>query len=139
MGIVSFSNIPVLSTLLTRLRTQLGLFDTDASASDIASFKEVKKSRPRKLVLVTGQHICQASKKDLFADSQINFPLKRPTVQLKIVRQFEPDIGPLCAGRMTISGSMADVCAEIDRMVERETLRACFKSPRANGDTHCSE
>ena len=126
MGIVSFSSVPALSRLLTRLRTQLGLFDTDASAPDTASFKEVKKSRPRRLGPVAGRHVCQASKKDvlkdLLVDSQISFSLKQPAVRLKIVRQFEPDISPLCAGRMTISGSMADVCAELDRMVERETL-----------------
>lgn len=124
MGIISFSRIPELSTLLIRLRTQLGLFDTDAPASGTASFKEVKKSRPRSLKPVAGRHVCQTSKKDVLIDSQISFSLKQPPVRLKIVRQFEPDISPLCAGRMTISGSMADVCAELDRMVEveRETV-----------------
>lgn len=120
MGIVSFSRIPALSTLLVRLRIQLGLFDTDASGSVAASFREVKKSRLRKLKSVAGRHICQTSKKDGLLDSQISFSLKQPPVRLKIVRQFEPDISPLCAGRMTISGSMADVCAELDRMVEVE-------------------
>ena len=32
MGTVNFSNIPVLSSLLTLLQTQLGLFGTDVSA-----------------------------------------------------------------------------------------------------------
>lgn len=130
MATVSFSNIPVLSTLLTLLQTQLGLFGTDTSASasapNIAPLKAVKKRKSRKLALVAGMHVSPAGKKDLLADSHVNFSLRRPPAQLKIVRQFEPDISPLCAGRMTISGSMADVCAELDRMVERETV-SCHK------------
>ena len=128
MATVSFSNIPVLSTLLTLLQTQLGLFGTDTSAPapSIAPLKAVKKRKSRKLALVAGMHVSPAGKKDLLADSHVNFSLRRPPAQLKIVRQFEPDISPLCAGRMTISGSMADVCAELDRMVERETV-SCHK------------
>jgi hypothetical protein len=32
------------------------------------------------------------------------------------VREFDSAISPQCAGRMVISGRMADVCAELDRM-----------------------
>ena len=130
MATVSFSNIPVLSTLLTLLQTQLGLFGADVSVSVSAPsttpLKAIKKRKSRKLALVAGMHVSPAGKKDLLADSHVNFSLRRPPAQLKIVRQFEPDISPLCAGRMTISGSMADVCAELDRMVERETV-SCHK------------
>jgi hypothetical protein len=41
--------------------------------------------------------------------------------RLKIVRAFEPGVSSSCAGRMVISGRMADVCAELDRMAQRET------------------
>ena len=130
MATVSFSNIPVLSTLLTLLQTQLGLFGADVSASVSAPsttpLKAIKKRKSRKLALVAGMHVSPAGKKDLLADSHVNFSLKRPPARLKIVRQFDPDISPLCAGRMTISGSMADVCAELDRMVERESV-SCHK------------
>ncbi len=52
---------------------------------------------------------------------QVCIPAQQPrTSRLKIVRQFEPGVGPTCAGRMVISGRMADVCAELDRMAERE-------------------
>ena len=52
---------------------------------------------------------------------QVCRPAQQPrTSRLKIVRQFEPGVGPTCAGRMVISGRMADVCAELDRMTERE-------------------
>ena len=39
-----------------------------------------------------------------------------PVQRLKIVRQFEPGANRSCAGRLVISGRMADVCAELDRM-----------------------
>ena len=40
--------------------------------------------------------------------------------RLKIVREFEPGMAPSAAGRMVMSGRMADVCAELDRMTQRE-------------------
>ena len=42
--------------------------------------------------------------------------------RLKVVREFDAGIGPSCAGRMVISGRMADVCAELDRMVQKESI-----------------
>jgi hypothetical protein len=39
-----------------------------------------------------------------------------PVQRLKIVRQFEPGANRSCSGRLVISGRMADVCAELDRM-----------------------
>jgi len=38
---------------------------------------------------------------------------------LRVVREFDSAISPQCAGRMVISGRMADVCAELDRMALR--------------------
>ena len=35
---------------------------------------------------------------------------------LRVVRESDPAIGAECAGRMVISGRMADVCAELERM-----------------------
>ncbi|WP_029524925.1 hypothetical protein [Polaromonas glacialis] len=35
---------------------------------------------------------------------------------LRVVRESDTAIKPDCAGRMVISGRMADVCAELDRM-----------------------
>lgn len=128
MGTVNFSNIPVLSSLLTLLQTQLGLFGTDVSAPVLhagtvaGAVKAAKKSRSRPSVRVAGMPGCQADKKGVLADSHIHVLLKPPPARLKVVRRFEPDISPLCVGRMTMSGSMADVCAELDRMVERESL-----------------
>ena len=40
--------------------------------------------------------------------------------RLKVVREHDAAVSPTCAGRMTISGRMADVCAELERMAQRE-------------------
>jgi len=39
---------------------------------------------------------------------------------LRIIRVVESGQAPMLTGRMMMSGRMADVCAELDRMVERE-------------------
>ena len=41
-----------------------------------------------------------------------------PVQRLKIVRQLDPGASRLCAGRLFISGRMADVCAELERMAD---------------------
>ena len=43
----------------------------------------------------------------------------RPHSCLRVVRELDSAISPDCAGRMVISGRMADVCAELDRMALR--------------------
>jgi hypothetical protein len=49
------------------------------------------------------------------------FEAKDPCMaRLKVVREHDAAVNPSCAGRMTISGRMADVCAELDRMVQCE-------------------
>jgi hypothetical protein len=46
---------------------------------------------------------------------------KDPAVtRLKVVREQDAAVSPACAGRMTISGRMADVCAELERMAQRQ-------------------
>ncbi len=39
---------------------------------------------------------------------------------LRVVRVVEPQAPRACAGRMVISGRMADVCAELDRLAAIE-------------------
>lgn len=56
-------------------------------------------------------------------------PLRRPATPtavrqgrslLRVVRILDPGQTSASAGRILMSGRMADVCAELDRMVERE-------------------
>ena len=45
----------------------------------------------------------------------------RPRVRpLRVVRVLEPSANSIGAGRMVISGRMADVCAELDRLAALE-------------------
>lgn len=46
----------------------------------------------------------------------IPMPQESTRSVLRIVRESDVNIRPDCAGRMVISGRMADVCAELDRM-----------------------
>ena len=49
------------------------------------------------------------------------FETRNPAIaRLKVVREHDAAVSPTCAGRMTISGRMADVCEELDRMAQRE-------------------
>ena len=52
---------------------------------------------------------------------------KKPNIMtpaLRVLRVAESGPRSDCAGRMVISGSMADVCAELDRLVALEALQA---------------
>ena len=42
---------------------------------------------------------------------------------LRVMRIAEQGDAPSCAGRMVISGRMADVCAELDRLVALEAQK----------------
>ncbi len=44
----------------------------------------------------------------------------RPRPPLRVVRVVEAGVATPLSGRMRISGRMADVCAELDRMADRE-------------------
>lgn len=120
MGIASFSHCfsrtPVLSVLLTPLQALIGLFGPAAPASGNA----IKRDMPRRLAVSVGLRSYQTSKKDALSGSRVKSPPKSPLSRLKIVRKLEPGVSSSCAGRMAISGRMADVCAELDRMAQRE-------------------
>ena len=47
----------------------------------------------------------------------------RPANRLKIVREYEPGRQRSQSGRMAISGRMADVCDELERIASKESLK----------------
>ena len=47
---------------------------------------------------------------------------QRPSL-LRVIHIMEPDPAAAPGGRLLMSGRMADVCAELDRMVEREAAQ----------------
>ena len=120
MGIVSFSNCfsrtPVSSVLLTPLQALMGLFGPASQAPG----NEIDKDMPNRLVVSVDLRSCQTNKKDVLGGSDVRYLEKPLPNRLKIVRNFELGVGLAYAGRMKISGRMADVCAELDRMAQHE-------------------
>ena len=55
------------------------------------------------------------------AGHSIHFKPKQKA--LRVLRISEQGDAPSCAGRMVISGKMADVCAELDRLVALESQK----------------
>jgi hypothetical protein len=49
--------------------------------------------------------------------------IARPARPLRVVRVLEPSAPRAEAGRMVISGRLADVCAELDRLAAQEAGR----------------
>jgi hypothetical protein len=47
-------------------------------------------------------------------------PVQAPAKPLRVVRVLEPSVPRQVAGRMVISGRLADVCAELDRLAALE-------------------
>jgi hypothetical protein len=130
MGITGFSThfsgVSVWTAVVAPLQGLMSLFVPQQSAStNTASFNRDTSPHysPHQ---ATGHTRSIDSSRWLRGNTQVALkqvcnPVQQPrTSRLKIVRQFEPGVGPACAGRMVISGRMADVCAELDRMAERE-------------------
>jgi hypothetical protein len=51
-------------------------------------------------------------------------PQAAPAKPLRVVRVLEPSASRTVAGRMVISGRLADVCAELDRLAALEARSA---------------
>ena len=52
-------------------------------------------------------------------------PSRRPLRAVRVIRVLEGCHAPSGAGRMVISGRMADVCAELERLAAVEAGRPC--------------
>ncbi len=50
-----------------------------------------------------------------------------PTIPLRVMRLAEKQSSPLNAGRMVISGRFEDVCAELDRLTERQNQQISLR------------
>ena len=120
MRIVNFSNdaaqpfliapVHILAPWVVRLKSTLSSFkDANSPGHSIRSPKsarDLEKPRP-----VSGTPI----------DPGTLSKAAVPRSGLRIVREFDSAVSADCAGRMVISGRMADVCAELDRMASRGT------------------
>ena len=127
MGIAVFSrspaHSPLLSLLLSPLQALASLLRPVKPVTPLPAFVtaasrcEVTGELPVALkTMATGvRHASVAGHKPCQTVAKATSPRR-----LKIVREFEAGVSPSCAGRMVISGRMADVCAELDRMAQRE-------------------
>ena len=119
MGIVSFSNSPVLSVLLAPMQALAAWFvPAQAAAEPFATRARVRRS-PHQLALPFKPGSAPSRRRAAAAHAAAE-KTATPS-RLKVVRVFDAAVGPACAGRMVISGRMSDVCAELERMAQRET------------------
>ena len=135
MGMAIFSPTgprpPVFALLLTSLHDLLALF---GPASRVAVAVQHQRSGPgykavRPFSRAATHALDKASWRATatFTGAAQNHQFTEKTLvkppepsRLRVVRAFDPGVAPSCAGRMVISGRMADVCAELDRMTQKE-------------------
>lgn len=137
MGIASFSQSPVVSVLMTPLHTVAAWFGPAQTASRPFPVPASAPRQPHQLALPFSSRLASNFASCLAANnaasqqvraSDCNAPClcegakgsSRASSRLKVVRVPDAAVGPACAGRMVISGRMADVCAELDRLAQRE-------------------
>ena len=114
MGIASFSpqffRTTGLSVLLAPIHAVIALF-VPAEAVLVTTYPAVGPAS------VCGATSCSRKVTNVTSSNLAQSAVAVATVQrLKIVRQFEPGVSRSCSGRLFISGRMADVCAELERM-----------------------
>jgi hypothetical protein len=127
MGIVSFSHSPVLSVLLAPIQAVPAQNTTSRSAAPGAQRFPKQLALPFASAGSTGRRYLANSHGSAKIGRNTS---KLPAVShLKVVRELDTAVNPACAGRMVISGRMADVCAELERMVQHERTHAGLLQP----------
>lgn len=128
MGIISFSHSPILSALLAPVQALAAWFVPAQSASGqfaVPAGARRAPHQPHRLVLpfAPGGGTVRrrpATAHTAAAKSGKTVSRMPALSRLKVVRELDSAVSPACAGRMVISGRMADVCAELERMAQRE-------------------
>ena len=127
MGIISFSHAPMLSALLAPVQALVSLFLPAQGMAGASRFSApaVAQLTSRQLALPFASNDFTATRgastraTGALAAQCPAAKAPRPG-RLRVVREFDSNVSPTCAGRMVISGRMADVCAELERMSQRE-------------------
>ena len=125
MGIASFSQSPVLSVLRAPWQTLAAWFVPAQTTPHRFAVPAGAQHTLHPLTLPFasgGISACRRAKAHAEADLSGHRTPKKMSAhsRLKVVREFDSAVSPACAGRMVISGRMADVCAELERMAQRE-------------------
>ncbi len=115
------NRVTTLSMVLAPLHALIGLFMPLQSASATLRHPP-KQDAVQEAIRTRAFHVARRRLATPNKASAILATPARPAScsRLKIVRAFEPGVSPSCAGRMVITGRMSDVCAELDRMAQRE-------------------
>jgi len=123
MGIASFSpslsvlrsGSPGMSMVLAPVQALVAfLMPIQSAQASHRSIAEVS-TRP----LACHQNIAQQTHIADHATSSVH-----PVSRLKVMREFEAGLARSQSGRMVISGRMSDVCAELDRIAQKETVQS---------------
>lgn len=125
MGIVSFSHSPVLSVFRAPLHALAAWFVPTSSTSRQFAVPAGAQRAPHQLALpfVSSGSTSRRRRANAHTAADLSgatTPKMTTHSRLKVVREFDSAVSPACAGRMVISGRMADVCAELERMAQRE-------------------
>lgn len=136
MGMAIFSPTvsrpPMLALLLAPLQDLLALFSSsrylqNKSRHSIVGTTAIKSLACTRATRAMDTAPWRAARSDAiktFSDgTEQNISLAAKPSRLRVVRAFDPGVAPSYAGRMVISGRMADVCAELDRMTQKEASR----------------
>ena len=114
MGIASFSRSPLRTILQAPLQALAALF---APAQSALSFLRHRRFVPGDAQFAA-KDTASGAHHTVVTDPKSCHAVAKPAAprRLRIVREFEAGVSPSCAGRMVISGRMADVCAALERM-----------------------
>ena len=109
----SFWTLPVhaLAPWMSRVKHSVGHLIRQAAQGDVYMWMQA-----RSCVSSGGP---AASNEAVFVEPMRQHSAALRAAPLRVVRESDSAIGAECAGRMVISGRMADVCAELDRMALR--------------------
>jgi uncharacterized membrane protein len=134
MGIVSFSHLPMQSVLLAPVQAVAAWFVPAQNAANHLAVPAHPQQVAKQLTLpfapegsITRRRA--ATSHSVVTKTRRSASKLSPISHLKVVREFDAAISPACAGRMVISGRMADVCAELERMVQHERMHARLLQP----------
>ena len=119
MGIISFSQSPLLSLLLAPVQALATWFVPAQQSRSHQFSKSVRAQRAAGQLALPFSSGPAPSPRETAQAGKARPHSPTPS-RLRIVREFDANVSPACAGRMVISGRMADVCAELERMAQRE-------------------
>ena len=138
MGIVSFSHSPMLSVLFAPVQALAAWFVPARNTTSLFVVPALTPRTPKQLALPFALPFAPAGRTGRRRPANGHSvgtkigrnASKLPAIsRLKVVREFDSAVNPACAGRMVISGRMADVCAELERMIQHERTHAGLLQP----------